>query len=479
MASIVERRNRFCVVYLYDDAESGKRKQKWESYKTMADAKRRKTEIEYKQELGTLVIHQCQTVDELMHEYVALYGKTTWSMSMYTGNIGLIKHYISPIIGNMKLNEVTARVLEKYYLQLLKTPSVARITQRKDSKEVHFIAPPTVRKIHNVLRSAFHQAVKWELMEKNPAMYATVPKAEQKKRDIWDAPTLFHAIEVCEDERLKLAINLSFACSLRIGELLGLTWDCVDISPESIAEGKAYVYVNKELQRVDKSVMKTLEKKDVLRVFPELRENNKTVLVLKKPKTFTSIRKIFLPRSVAEMLVDWKREQDFTREALGSEYFDFDLVMANSLGMPTEQSRITALFQELIDRQGLPRVVFHSLRHSSITYKLKLNGGDIKSVQGDSGHAQAQMVTDQYSHILDDDRKNNAELFERAFYSGKGTEVAEEESKVQADVKVAKRKSAKPKTGVGDVDPALLGKILANPELATLLTTLAKGLTQS
>ena len=52
MASIVERRNRFCVVYLYDDAESGKRKQKWESYKTMADAKRRKTEIEYKQELG-------------------------------------------------------------------------------------------------------------------------------------------------------------------------------------------------------------------------------------------------------------------------------------------------------------------------------------------------------------------------------------------------------------------------------------------
>ncbi len=80
---------------------------------------------------------------------------------------------------------------------------------------------------------------------------------------------------------------------------------------------------------------------------------------------------------------------------------------------------------------------------------------------------------------LDDDRKNNAELFERAFYSGKGTEVAEEESKVQADVKVAKRKSAKPKTGVGDVDPALLGKILANPELATLLTTLAKGLTQS
>lgn len=46
-------------------------------------------------------------------------------------------------------------------------------------------------------------------------------------------------------------------------------------------------------------------------------------------------------RTVAEMLIDWKREQDFTKEALGSEYSDFDLVMANDLGMPTEQSRIT------------------------------------------------------------------------------------------------------------------------------------------
>ena len=111
-------------------------------------------------------------------------------------------------------------------------------------------------------------------------MYATVPKAETKKREIRDAPTLFRATELCEDERLKLSINLSFACSLRIGELLGLTWDCVDISPESIAAGKASVFVNKELHRVSKSAMQTLEKKDVILVFPEIRANNKTVLVL-------------------------------------------------------------------------------------------------------------------------------------------------------------------------------------------------------
>ena len=60
-----------------------------------------------------------------------------------------------------------------------------------------------------------------------------------------------------------------------------------------------------------------------------------------------------------------------------------------------------------------------AIGHTSITYKLKLNGGDVKSVQGDSGHAQAKMVTDQYSHILDESRRTNAQLFEDAFYSGK------------------------------------------------------------
>lgn len=48
-----------------------------------------------------------------------------------------------------------------------------------------------------------------------------------------------------------------------------------------------------------------------------------------------------------------------------------------------------------------------------------MNGGDIKAVQGDSGHSQVDMVTDVYSHIIDEDRRRNAELFEEAFYEKK------------------------------------------------------------
>lgn len=383
MASIRERNGKFNVIYSYTDPD-GKRKQKWETYATKAEAKKRKKEIEYKEEMGSMVIPQCKTMKELLEEYVALYGKDNWALPTYDGNVSLINNYILPIIGDVKLAEINTRYIEKYYQRLLKTPAVINPMIGKRMNE--YVSTSTIRDIHKLLRSCFQQAIKWELMEKNPCIYATVPKHKTKKRDIWTAETLMYAMEVCEDERLKLAMNLSFSCSLRISELLGLTWDCVDISEEAIEENRAYLFINKESQRVSKAALKELDAKDVLLVFPEKSKKNKTVRVLKTPKT-----------------------------------------------------------------------------DSSGTYKLKLNGGDIKAVQGDSGHAQVSMVTDVYSHILDDDRKKNAELFEEAFYEKKNLDP-------QMHPNTAENTVALPE----GVDAELLAKVLSNPEMAALLTSLAK-----
>ena len=131
MASIIQKKNRYYVVYLYD-AEDGSRKQKWESFRTKDEAKRRKAEVEYRQQLGSLVIPKCTTVEELLREYVSLYGKNTWSISMYEGSTGLIRNYINPAIGTMKLSDVTPRVLEKYYMTLLQTKAVIRCTDKRD-----------------------------------------------------------------------------------------------------------------------------------------------------------------------------------------------------------------------------------------------------------------------------------------------------------------------------------------------------------
>ena len=58
-----------------------------------------------------------------------------------------------------------------------------------------YLTPHTIREIHKVLRNAFNQAVKWELMTRNPVEHATLPKEEHKTRDIWTAEVLQKALE--------------------------------------------------------------------------------------------------------------------------------------------------------------------------------------------------------------------------------------------------------------------------------------------
>jgi len=151
--------------------------------------------------------------------------------------------------------------MDKYYRDLLK---VKAVSSQYVKARTEFVTPRTVKEVHRVLRNAFNQAVKWELIARNPVEHATLPKAEYKEREIWTAETLMKALELCDDEILKLAINLAFSCSLRIGELLGLTWDCVDISSESIKQGRASIFVEKELQRVNRSAMEALNEKDIM-----------------------------------------------------------------------------------------------------------------------------------------------------------------------------------------------------------------------
>ena len=228
---------------------------------------------------------------------------------------------------------------------------------------------------------------------------------------------------------------------------------------------------------------------DCIRVFPRTLSNTNTSLVLKTPKTKTSVRKIFLPSTVAQMLLERKKQIDEMKELFGDEYLDYDLVFCHSSGRPMEGQVINRALKKLIQDNDLPDVVFHSFRHASITYKLKWNGGDMKSVQGDSGHARMDMVADVYSHIIDEDRRYNAQKFEEQFYNAKGLKNVEEGktapmpkfetsvelldpmAEVQEESKVEEEKPAENST---DENAALLVKLLSNPETAALLKALAK-----
>lgn len=72
---------------------------------------------------------------------------------------------------------------------------------------------------------------------------------------------------------------------------------------------------------------------------------------------------------------------------------------------------IAAVTPHFIQRAGLREVDFYSLRHAGATAKLRASR-NIKALQGDMGHASPEILTKVYATIVDEDRKQNAQLMQ-------------------------------------------------------------------
>lgn len=379
MASIIKRKKNYSVVYNYVD-ENGETKQKWETWHTHKEALKRKAEIENQQHTGTFLPPSNQTITEFLYDFVSLYGEKKWGVSMYDSQTALIANYINPITGDMEVQAVTPRAVDGYIQTLQKTKSVSTKTRKAVTT---YVSDKTIEKIIKLLRCAFKQAVRWKIIARNPFDNVILPKTEYAKRDIWTADMIRLALDKCTDSKLYVAMNLSFACSLRMGEILGLTWENVHISDEDIAADNAYVYIDKELTRASKRAIETLGEKDIYYIFTPLMPNTSTRIILKKPKT-----------------------------------------------------------------------------DSSTTYKLKLNHGDLKATQGDTGHAEIDMITSIYAHILDEDRKVNAQKFETAFYA-------------KPDLRNVRPPEEPAKSEPATLDlESLVAQLQKSPELASALAAL-------
>ena len=398
-----------------------------ERFDSYEEAKLRIAQIEYERSRGVFEPPQQTilapkkdhyvTVGELLDEYVQLYGLKHWGDSYLSSSRHFISHYIKPAIGDVLVKDVTTHGLDVFYDKLLDQPAVVLKGHRKKDKK---ISPTVIVKIHALMSGAFKKAIGWKYIDINPAENVTLPQRVKKERDAWSASEVKYALAICENPVLKLAMLLALGCSMRMGEILGLTWDCVNLSEEALASGNASLFINKELKRCEKSSVEALEKRGRSKVFftfPEWKRTNcKTMLTLKTPKTDSSVRTVFLPKTVALALIETKKQQDEEKMLLGSDYKDFNLVLAQPGGRPYEPRQIDCMLAAFIQENELRSVVFHSLRHSSTSIKLQISRGNIKAVQGDTGHAQPRMVTEVYAHTNNEERLLLAQKVDENFF---------------------------------------------------------------
>ena len=343
---------------------------------------------------------EVETVAQLMSVYLRLHGVPRWSPSTYRSNCGLIQHYILPCMGDIRLSELSPRTVAALYSRMLEEPRISSPYHKQSGQK---LSPTTLRSIHKVLHSAFEQAVLWEYVDRNPFHRVPLPACRPKQK-IFLTPEQIKQLVLHRPPTLALAIHLTFAASLRKGELLALTWQDIDFSRNTLR-------IDKTLARISRDAVNQINQREILHRFPPVGGRQRTVLVLKQPKTESSVRTVYLPPSLMTLLKQ-SRPTSWETGGLPSPH----LIFAYPDGRPMQECTLTKQFQLALKEAGLPKVTFHSLRYSSISYKLSLSGGDIKAVQRDSGHAQADMITELYGQVLEQNRWDLVERFEEVFY---------------------------------------------------------------
>lgn len=420
MASIVKRGKTYALVYY--EGYGKESHQVWESGLSYNAAKTRKAQLEYEMSENTHVDRNDLTVSQFLYEFIDKYGEKKWVASTYDGNVGLLENYVHPYMRSQLLRSIRTKTVDDFYHFLLHRAEPAASMNRVGREK---ISPSIIHDIHKVLRCAFNQAVKWEYIAKNPFLNATLPDHHEKKREALTPEQLYKVLEftdrpdIYDYYLLHCAMQLAFACCMRGGEVGGVQWERFDADNQML-------YVDRVIDRVDKTLLEKLPKMDVKFRFPNLYPGTRTVIILKQPKTEGSIRNVYMPETVTQKLLTLRQMQERLKEELGTDgYMDYGLMICQANGRPIMTEHLNQRFKDVLAAMKDPAIptegiVFHSIRHTSAGLKLKLSKGDVKAVQGDGGWNTPDMVTKRYAHILDEDRKNLASEMEASFYQDGG-----------------------------------------------------------
>lgn len=407
MAAIVKRPSGYYVVYYYQN-ELNQKRQKWESGYTYEQAIARKNELEQKlPSLQQMVLSENPTVAQFIDLWLPIHAQANWEHKTYMVSLTCIKKHIVPYIGKMLLVYV-----QPFHTELLISDLHKKLNKNKaTSSRSEYLSNSTIHTVYVLLKQMFQKAVEWQYIPNNPVLCKS-PKPSRYHQEIWPVEAFSFALENIEHSLLHLAVHLAFVCSLRRGEIFAITLDNIDFKERSIQ-------ISKTIHRIDKLTLEVIPNRSILRIYPSKKENSKSTLVIKKPKTDSSCRKVFLTKELIQEIQQRIEQKEVDR--LNYSWPENNLLFCyHTDGTPIDPTRCLRWFHRWQSEQKnfpYPHIPFHAIRHSSATCKLLLSQGDYKSVQGDTGHKTANVLLNVYAKSQDKHRKEITSKLAEELYS--------------------------------------------------------------
>mgnify|MGYP001809690685 CR=1 FL=1 len=301
-------------------------------------------------------------------------GKTRTSTRVNDESI--INHHLNPRLGKIKLQELKGVQIQQVYNQLLEN---GRVDKRGG------LSPKTIKNVHVVLHRALEQAVKDELIIKNPLNSVTLPRMNKVSIEILSPDEQKRLQEVCTPEHpWNMAILLTLYSGVRMGELLGLTWDVVSFEKNNIR-------INKQVNR-----LKNYDKD----------AKSKTKLALRnETKTEHSERTIMIAPVIMQKLKEYKESQEAYGKGIGKDFNKHNLVFSRYDGDLVDPATFRDHYLRTLKKANISPKSFHALRHTFATRALETNV-NIKVVSEILGHATIQITLDTYSHVSLDQQED-------------------------------------------------------------------------
>ena len=339
---------------------NGKRRQKWHSVKgTKRDAEREMARLVNSLNVGDYIEPSKIRVSEFLTKWLADYAKANVSPKTYERYEQIIDSSIAPKLGAHRLADLRPMHIQGFYSEAMREG-------RRDGKGG--LSAQTVLHFHRLLHKALAQAVKWQLLARNPADAVDPPKPEKKSMRALDEGETAELLRYVEGSPLYMPVLLAVTTGLRRGEILALRWRDIDM--------------DKALATVTRSL-----------------EQTKEGLRFKRPKTERSSRNVALPSFAVEALKRYRVEQATHRLKLGPVYEDQDLICARDDGAAIPPNTLSTNFASTIRRSTMSHVRFHDLRHTHATQLLK-HGVHPKVVSERLGHSKIGITLDTYSHVM-------------------------------------------------------------------------------
>lgn len=271
---------------------------------------------------------------------------------IYEGHIRL---YIRPRLGHIPLNKLTTNDIQQFCTWM-----------KTDGNSGSGLADSQVINCHSLCCRALEKAVMERLIARNPAEGCKLPTLKRKEMKILSREAMQRLLIQANEENYYERFLLEFATGLRLGELMALQWDDLDLTTGELQINKHVNIVGSEL-------------------------------VVNEPKTKAAVRTLLLPPSVLNVMRAYRNRID-SRWLFPS---------PKKEDMPLRPSVVHRRLRRLLDHAGCERVRYHDLWHTFATTPLAY-GMDIKTLPTILGHVSSATTLNTYSHITDEMRQRAA-----------------------------------------------------------------------